>query len=69
MPETISYPEAFNYAVNCELGVEFLNTYGSAIRWVGCPVDTGEFLNWIDEMFANRWTSVVGGLWQELSTP
>jgi hypothetical protein len=51
MPETVSYPEAFNYAVNCNLGEEFLSVYGSAIQWVDCKVDTGEFLNWIEEQF------------------
>jgi hypothetical protein len=51
MPETIPYNQAFNYADACNLGVEFLSVYGSAIQWVDCKVDTGEFLNWIEEQF------------------
>jgi hypothetical protein len=51
MPDAVSYPEAFNYATCCNLGEEFINTYGTAISWTNCKVDVGELMNWIEEMF------------------
>lgn len=54
MTNAISYSEAFNLAVCCNLGEEFINTYGSAFSWTNCKVDVGELMNWIEEMFNDK---------------
>jgi hypothetical protein len=54
MPDAISYAAAFNFAVCCTVGKEFLAAYGSEIQWQDCPVDIGELMAFIEEVLDAR---------------
>jgi hypothetical protein len=50
MPTTLNYSEALQFAQYCYVADEFLNEYGSAIRWVNCKIDAGELMSFIDRI-------------------
>jgi hypothetical protein len=50
MPETLNYSEAFQFAQYCYVSDEFLNEYGSALRWMDSMIDTGELLAFVDRI-------------------
>jgi hypothetical protein len=54
MPDAVSYPQAFNLAVCCNLGEEFIECYGSAIRWQDCLIDMGELMAFIEDKLNGR---------------
>lgn len=50
MPQTLNYTEALQFAQYCYVADEFLNEYGSAIRWVNSKIDAGELMNFVERV-------------------
>ena len=48
MPVEIPYTQALQFATDCTVGVEFIESYGSAIRWTDCLIDLGELMVFIE---------------------
>ena len=51
---TIPYSQALNFATCCNVAEEFLDVYGSAIRWRDCMVDLGELMAFIEENLSGQ---------------
>ncbi len=47
-PVEIPYNQALQFATDCTVGVEFIESYGSAIRWTDCLIDLGELMAFIE---------------------
>lgn len=50
MPQSLNYNEAFRFAEYCYAAEEFLQEYGSAIRWRDCMIDAGELLTFVENV-------------------
>ena len=50
MPQTLTYTEALTFAQYCYALEEFLQEYGSAIRWKDCMIDAGELLTFVENV-------------------
>ena len=44
----VPYSQALNFAACCELADEFLNEYGSAIRWTDSKIDFNELFAFME---------------------
>jgi len=53
-PVMIPYSQALSFATDCTVGVEFIDTYGSAIRWQHCLIDMGELMAFIEDKLNGR---------------
>lgn len=49
MPTEIPYSQALTFAIDCTVGVEFIETYGTAIDWIHSMIDVGEFLQFVED--------------------
>lgn len=47
-PVQIPYSHALQFAMDCTVGVEFIEEYGSALSWVGSMIDMGELMGFIE---------------------
>lgn len=47
-PVEVTYSQALQFATDCTVGVEFIESYGSAIRWQDCLIDLGELMVFIE---------------------
>ena len=50
----VPYSQALNFAACCELADEFLNEYGSAIRWTDCKIDFNELFAFVESKLDQR---------------
>ena len=53
MPQQLNYFEALQFAEYCYTVEEFLQEYGSAIRWQNSMIDTGELMNFIENIICD----------------
>ena len=53
-PVMIPYSQALMFATDCTVGVEFIDTYGSAIRWIDSLIDMGELMAFIEDKLNGR---------------
>ncbi len=48
----MTYSQAFDFACQCLVADEFLNTYGSELQWMGTELDFGELFTFIQDCLA-----------------
>lgn len=51
-PVAIPYSQALRFATDCGVADAFLLEYGSALSWVGCYIDAGELMGFIEDQMA-----------------